>query len=93
MLRKIINFPFLMMIKFYQKCISPFLPHSCRFKPSCSQYMFEAIQLHGVFKGIYLGTKRLLRCHPWGGSGYDPVPPKVEKTNQDNAKQTDKNLQ
>ena len=56
--------------------ISPMLPNTCRYSPSCSQYMIEAIETHGVIKGIYLGTKRILRCHPWGGSGFDPVPPK-----------------
>ena len=64
------------MIKFYQKCISPMLPKMCRYTPSCSQYFIEALQIHGVVKGSWLGVKRLLRCHPWGGSGYDPVPPK-----------------
>ena len=67
------------MIKFYQKAISPFLPKMCRFTPSCSQYFIEALQVHGVVKGSCLGIKRLLRCHPWGGSGYDPVPPKKTK--------------
>ena len=64
------------LIKFYQYCISPFCPGVCRFRPTCSQYMIEAIRIHGIFTGLYLGTKRLLRCHPWGGSGYDPVPNK-----------------
>lgn len=50
------------------------LPPSCRYLPSCSEYMIEAVQKHGAIKGGWLGTKRLLRCHPWGGSGYDPVP-------------------
>lgn len=63
-------------IRIYQKLISPFLPGVCRYRPTCSEYMIEAIQIHGACKGIWLGTKRLLRCHPWGGSGYDPVPPK-----------------
>lgn len=76
MFNKIIKLPFLILIRFYQKIISPLLPHSCRFQPTCSQYMLEAIEIHGVIKGIYLGIKRLLRCHPWGGSGFDPVPPK-----------------
>ena len=69
----------ILLIKFYQKCISPFLPKMCRFTPSCSQYFIEALQIHGVVKGSWLGVKRLLRCHPWGGSGYDPVPPKQNK--------------
>jgi putative membrane protein insertion efficiency factor len=50
----------------------------CRFTPTCSQYFIEALQIHGVIKGSYLGIKRLLRCHPWGGSGYDPVPVKEQ---------------
>ena len=83
MFARIIKFPFLLLIKIYQNIISPILPHTCRFQPTCSQYMLEAIKIHGVFKGIYLGTKRILRCHPWGGSGFDPVPPKAK---------TDKNL-
>ena len=61
-------------IKFYQRCISPMTPPSCRFKPTCSQYAIEALRKHGVFKGLYLAVRRILRCHPWGGSGYDPVP-------------------
>ena len=68
----------ILLIKFYQKCISPFLPKMCRFTPSCSQYFIEALQIHGVIKGSYLGVRRLLRCHPWGKSGYDPVPPKKQ---------------
>lgn len=73
--KQISRLPFLWLIKFYQKIISPLLPHTCRYQPTCSQYMLEAIQIHGVIKGIWLGAKRILRCHPWGGSGYDPVPP------------------
>ena len=61
-------------IKFYQKCISPFTPPMCRFTPTCSNYAIEAIRKHGPFKGFWLALKRILRCHPWGGSGYDPVP-------------------
>ena len=63
-------------IRIYLKIISPLLPGVCRYRPTCSEYMAEAIQTHGIVKGLYLGTRRLLRCHPWGGSGYDPVPPK-----------------
>ena len=63
-------------IRIYQKIISPLLPGVCRYRPTCSEYMAEAIETHGIVKGLYLGTRRLLRCHPWGGSGYDPVPPK-----------------
>ena len=69
----------ILMVKFYQIFISPFFPGVCRFRPTCSQYMIEAIETHGIFKGIYLGIKRLVKCHPWGGSGYDPVPQKEAK--------------
>lgn len=61
-------------IRFYQKCISPFTPPTCRFTPTCSQYAVEAIRKHGPIRGLYLAIRRILRCHPWGGSGYDPVP-------------------
>jgi putative membrane protein insertion efficiency factor len=61
-------------IRLYQICISPLLPPSCRFTPTCSQYAIEALRKHGPVRGLWLTIKRLLRCHPWGGSGYDPVP-------------------
>jgi len=61
-------------IRFYQVAISPLLGPSCRFTPTCSEYARQAILKHGPFKGLYLAIRRLLRCHPWGGSGYDPVP-------------------
>lgn len=73
-LKSILVFPFVVLIKFYQLCISPFTPPSCRFTPTCSQYGLEAFKKHGPIKGFYLTARRLLRCHPWGGSGYDPVP-------------------
>jgi len=63
-------------VYFYKYAISPLTPASCRHIPSCSQYALEALKIHGPFKGIYLATKRLLKCHPWGTHGYDPVPPK-----------------
>ncbi|GAB2177017.1 membrane protein insertion efficiency factor YidD [Dongia sp. agr-C8] len=61
-------------VRAYQWFISPLLPPSCRFAPTCSAYAIEALQRHGLIRGAYLTTRRLLRCHPWGGSGYDPVP-------------------
>jgi putative membrane protein insertion efficiency factor len=61
-------------IRAYQLLISPLLPPSCRFLPSCSDYAFEAIGRHGALRGLALAAWRLARCHPWGGSGYDPVP-------------------
>ena len=61
-------------IKFYRRCISPMTPPSCRFTPTCSQYAIEALRKHGPIIGLYLAFRRILGCHPWGGSGYDPVP-------------------
>ncbi|MDX1994922.1 MAG: membrane protein insertion efficiency factor YidD [bacterium] len=66
-------------IRFYQKFISPLLPSSCRFYPSCSHYTYEAIQIHGVFRGTWMGMRRISRCHPFNPGGYDPVPPKKER--------------
>lgn len=73
-LRNILIWFLILPIRFYQKCISPFTPPTCRFTPTCSQYALEAIRKHGPVKGLYLALRRILRCHPWGGSGYDPVP-------------------
>lgn len=64
------------LLKFYQKIISPLKPQCCRFYPSCSSYALEAVKVHGAIKGSYLTLKRLARCHPLGGQGADPVPPK-----------------
>ena len=63
------------MIRAYQLIVAPILPPSCRFYPSCSHYAAEAVERHGPWRGLVLALRRLLRCHPWGGSGYDPVPP------------------
>ncbi len=65
---------FISMIRFYQRYISPLTPPACRYTPTCSQYTLEAIQKYGAIRGSWLGLKRICRCHPWGGSGYDPVP-------------------
>ena len=65
---------FLWPIYFYKYCISPLMPPSCRFTPTCSEYAVEAIKKYGPLRGGWLALKRLARCHPWGGSGYDPVP-------------------
>jgi putative membrane protein insertion efficiency factor len=73
-IKKVFSFVFLALIRFYQVAISPLKPPSCRFTPTCSQYAIEAIKKYGPFKGLYLAIRRILRCHPWGGSGYDPVP-------------------
>lgn len=73
-LRNILIFIPMLLIRFYQRAISPLTPPSCRFTPTCSQYAAEALQKYGLFKGGWLALRRILRCHPWGGSGYDPVP-------------------
>jgi uncharacterized protein len=65
---------FIYLVKLYQAMFSPFFPNSCRFQPTCSQYMIEAIQKYGVITGGWLGLKRMSRCHPWGNHGHDPVP-------------------
>ncbi len=66
-------------IRFYQKAISPLFPPACRFYPTCSQYAFEAISVHGALKGSYLAIRRILKCHPFHKGGIDPVPPKKER--------------
>jgi len=63
----------LLLIKGYQKIISPIMPGKCRFYPTCSQYTFQAVEKYGVIKGIFLGTKRILKCHPFHPGGYDPL--------------------
>ena len=74
MLQRVFSFLLLIPIYFYRACISPLTPPSCRFTPTCSAYAVEAIKKHGPVKGLYLTVRRILRCHPWGGSGYVPVP-------------------
>ncbi|NCP21898.1 MAG: membrane protein insertion efficiency factor YidD [Flavobacteriales bacterium CG_4_9_14_0_2_um_filter_35_242] len=75
-LKKIITFPFILLVRFYQIAISPYTPASCRYSPTCSHYTVEALQKHGLFKGGWLAIKRISSCHPWGGKGFDPVPDK-----------------
>ncbi|UII26646.1 membrane protein insertion efficiency factor YidD [Fulvivirga maritima] len=70
---------FIIPVRFYQLAISPLLGQNCRHTPTCSQYTIEAIKEWGPFKGTWLGMKRISRCHPWGTSGYDPVPKKEKK--------------
>lgn len=65
---------FISFVKFYKYFISPLFPSACRYTPTCSDYTIEAIQKHGVIKGCWLGFRRIIRCNPWGGKGYDPVP-------------------
>lgn len=72
----------LLPVKFYKKAISPYIGPHCRFTPTCSSYFMQAMREWGILRGSWLGIKRILRCHPWGGSGYDPVPenPKRRKS-------------
>lgn len=71
---RLLSYPLVGLIHVYRLFISPFFPAACRYTPTCSGYALEAIQKHGPFKGFWLALKRISRCHPWGGHGYDPVP-------------------
>lgn len=72
-MKKVISFILLCPIYIYRLLISPLFPPTCRFTPTCSQYAIDAIKKKGPLQGLYLAVRRILRCHPWGGSGYDPV--------------------
>lgn len=74
MIRRAMSWLLIAAVRFYQLSISPMLPKSCRFTPTCSQYAVEALRKHGPVRGLWLTARRICRCHPWGGSGYDPVP-------------------
>jgi len=71
---KALAWPLIQLVRFYRLAISPWFGSNCRFDPTCSSYVIEALQVHGIFKGTWLAVRRIGRCHPWGGSGYDPVP-------------------
>lgn len=73
-LLQILSFPFILLIKLYQWIISPWLGNKCRFTPTCSHYGIAALKKYGPVKGLWLTIKRVSKCHPWGGHGYDPVP-------------------
>ncbi|HRI23589.1 MAG TPA: membrane protein insertion efficiency factor YidD [Ferruginibacter sp.] len=73
-LLQILSLPFILLIKLYQWIISPWLGQKCRYTPTCSHYSIEALKKYGPIKGMWLTIKRVSRCHPWGGHGYDPVP-------------------
>ncbi|WP_170110086.1 membrane protein insertion efficiency factor YidD [Kordia periserrulae] len=78
-MKKILIYPFLLIIRFYQAAISPYTPAACRYTPTCSHYAAEALKKHGLFRGGFLAMKRIFSCHPFGGSGYDPVPDEFPK--------------
>ncbi len=71
---RLIARPLVGLVKFYRYAISPLLGANCRFEPTCANYAIEALETHGALRGGWLALRRLARCHPWGGSGYDPVP-------------------
>ncbi len=73
-MKRVLIAPFIFLVRIYQYLISPLTPASCRYSPTCSRYTVEALKKHGLFKGGKLAIKRIFSCHPWGGSGYDPVP-------------------
>ena len=77
--KNILSFPLILLVRFYQVAISPFTPSTCRYNPTCSHYAIEALKKRGLIIGGWLSLKRIISCHPWGGSGYDPVPEKKEK--------------
>jgi len=78
-LKKLFTYPFIFLVKIYQTLISPLTPSTCRYQPTCSHFTIEALQIHGLFRGGLLAIKRIFSCHPWGKSGYDPVPKKDKK--------------
>ena len=73
-MRKLAIFLVLLPVRFYRLFISPLIPSSCSYTPTCSEYALQAVQKYGPVKGVLLAIRRILRCHPWGGHGYDPVP-------------------
>jgi len=71
---QLLSYPFILLIRFYQLVISPIIGPKCRYTPTCSSYSLQAFKKYGVLKGFMLSIKRISKCHPWGGSGYDPLP-------------------
>jgi len=79
---KLLAWPLIQLVRLYRVAISPWLGANCRFDPTCSSYAIEALQRHGILKGGWLAMRRIGRCHPWGGSGYDPVPGAAEDNDE-----------
>ena len=79
MLNKLITFLVIKLIRLYQLILSPLLGSNCRFMPTCSEYAIESFKSHGLLKGFFFSIKRIGKCHPWGGHGYDPIPTKEVK--------------
>lgn len=86
MIKKWLGYPLILLVRIYQLIISPLFPATCRYTPTCSSYMIEAIQVWGPIKGTFLGLKRISSCHPRGGFGYDPVPKRGQEVPIDAAK-------
>jgi len=78
-MKKILTYPFVLLIRGYQILISPLFPSTCRYDPTCSHYAIDALRTHGLIRGSWLAIKRISSCNPWGGKGYDPVPPSNKK--------------
>lgn len=87
MIRRALTYILVGMVRFYQLAISPLFPPSCRHVPTCSNYTIEALKIHGPLRGTWLGIKRIVKCHPWGTSGYDPVPPKKSENHPHSTEQ------
>ena len=81
-LKRLFGFPIIFLVRIYQWIISPIFPASCRYTPTCSSYMIEAVKVWGPIKGTWLGLKRISSCHPYGGHGHDPVPEKKKAANK-----------
>ena len=86
-LGRLLAWPLLLLVHLYSYAISPFLGVNCRYLPTCSEYTVEALRQHGAFRGTMVAAKRIGRCHPWGGSGYDPVPGPESDDGDDGNKQ------
>ena len=80
--RYMLAWPLVQIVRLYRFAISPWFGANCRFDPTCSSYAIEALQVHGALKGTWLAVKRMGRCHPWGGAGYDPVPGREEDASE-----------
>ena len=80
---QVLAWPAILLVRIYRYALSPWLGPNCRFQPTCSEYTIEALGKHGLFRGGALAIRRIGRCHPWGGSGYDPVPPTDDEVRTD----------
>lgn len=91
-IKTFIKLPFLLLLRCYKLLLSPFLVGGCRFQPTCSEYAADAIRINGVFKGSFQTLWRVIRCNPWGGSGYDPVDKSIKDIKKDKTKDTNESI-